>query len=261
MSGPREVYDLGRRLESTMPVSPNHPGFRMALQRRHGDVVRADGGSAANELIVLGGHTGTHLDALAHVSQDGRLFGGISAAQSQEGGRFNQLGVETVAPIVGRGILLDVAAHRGALSLRGGDTVASNELERVADMQRTDPGGAVAILIRTGWGRLWSDPVAYLGQASGVPGVDEDGARWVAAYGPRVTGADSMAYERIPPDNGHALLPAHRILLVESGIHILENLDLDRLARDGRYEFLFVCLPLPIVGATASPVRPVAVVL
>ena len=69
--GGARVFDLAQPIEARMPVSPNHPGFKMALQRRHGDMVRADGGSAANEMMVLGGHTGTHIDALCHVSHCG----------------------------------------------------------------------------------------------------------------------------------------------------------------------------------------------
>src|SRR5581483_3266892 len=94
LSGAR-VFDLGHPLDPGMPVSPNHPGYRMALLRRHGDMVRADGGSASNEMIVMGGHTGTHLDALCHVSHAGKLHGGIDAQEAQTGGRFQQLGLET----------------------------------------------------------------------------------------------------------------------------------------------------------------------
>jgi len=255
------VYDLSHPLEPTMPVSPNHPGYRMSLLRRHGDIVRADGGSASNEMIVMGGHTGTHFDGLAHVSQDGRLHGGVDAAAAQTGGRFRQLGLETVAPIVGRGVLLDVAWTTKDGVLPAGVAVTASDLERTASAQRVDPAGADALLVRTGWTRHWSDPAAYIGQASGVPGVDESGARWLADHARRVAGGDTMAFEQVPPGKGHALLPVHRVLLVEHGIHILENLDLERLAADRRYEFLFVCLPLAFVGATGSPVRPIAVVL
>ena len=235
------VYDLAHPLDPAMPVSPNHPGYRMALLRRHGDMVRADGGSAANEMIVMGGHTGTHLDALAHVSHQGKLYG-----------------VETVAPIIGRGVLLDVARRA---PLAGGSAVGADDLDRAAAEQGTDASGAQAILVRTGWSVHWSDPTTYLGHASGVPGVDVSAAEWIASRAPRVAGGDTMAFEHVPPGKGHALLPVHRVLLVEHGIHIIENLDLDRLAAERRYEFLFVCLPLPFTGATGSPVRPIAVVL
>ncbi len=253
------VYDLAHPLEPAMPVSPNHPGFRMALVRRHGDVVRADGGSASNELIVMGGHTGTHLDALAHVSQDGRLYGGADAQRAQTGGRFTLLGVETVAPIFVRGVLLDVAGHRGVGSLPPGERITGEELQAVAAAEGVVVPRGSAVLVRSGWARHWDDPAAYLGHASGVPGPDPSAATWLASLGPRVTGHDSMAYEHLAPDAGHALLPVHRILLVEHGVHLIENLDLEQLAADRVYRFLFICLPLKLVGGTGSPVRPIAV--
>lgn len=257
---PVRIYDLAHQLQPMMPMSPNHPGYRMALLRRHGDMVRTDGGSAANELLVLGGHTGTHLDGLAHVSQDGRLHGDLDADATQRGGRFSALGIETVAPIYGRGVLLDVAGHRGVDALPAGERITSDELAEVARAEGVAVDGATAILVRSGWARHWTDPALYLGQDSGVPGPDVSAATWIAAARPRVTAHDSMAYEWLGPGAGHSLLPVHRVLLVDYGIHIIENIDLEALAADRAHEFLFVCLPLPFVGATGSPVRPIAVV-
>jgi kynurenine formamidase len=253
------VYDLAHPLEASMPISPNHPGFRMALLRRHGDMVRADGGSAANELLTLGGHNGTHLDALAHISQDGKLHGGVDAADAQRGGRFAELGVDTVAPIFCRGVLLDVAGYRGIETLPPGEAITADELCAVAEAEAVELPRGGAVLIRSGWARRWSGVDRYLSYEEGVPGPDPSAAGWIAAAAPRVTGHDSMAYERIAPGAGHALLPVHRILLVEHGIHIVENLDMERLTADRVYDFLFVCLPLKIVGGTGSPVRPIAV--
>jgi kynurenine formamidase len=255
------VYDLGHPLEAAMPVSPNHPGFRMALLRRHGDMVRADGGSASSEMIVMGGHTGTHLDALCHVSQDGKLYGGIDAQAAQTGGRFQHMGLETVEPIFCRGVLLDVAGHRGVDALPGGEPITAQELRAVAGQAGIELPTGGAVLVRSGWGRQWNNPTAYLGHDSGVPGPDTTAAKWIAALRPRVTGHDSMAYEHLPAGAGHSLLPVHRTLLVEHGVHIIENLDLEQLAADGVHEFLFVCLPLKLVGGTGSPVRPIAVVM
>jgi kynurenine formamidase len=76
----------------------------------------------------------------------------------------------------------------------------------------------------------------------------------------RVTGTETIAYEVIRPGEGHATLPVHRILLVESGIHIIEVMDLTALAAEDAYEFLFVAAPLKIVGGTGSPMRPIAIV-
>ncbi len=255
-----KVYDLGQPLEPNIPVSPNHPGFRLALMRRHGDMVRADGGSAANEMFVMGGHVGTHIDALAHVSHNGKLFGGIDAYENQIGGRFKQLGIDTVKPVVCRGILLDIAGLKGVATLAPGTGISANDLRQAAERKGITPRKGDAVLVRSGWSANWTNPSLYIGLEAGVPGVDTSGAELIANWGACVTGHDSVAYEQIRPGAGHSLLPVHRILLVENGIHIVENLNLDELARDKVYEFLFMVSPLKMVGATGSPVRPVAVV-
>jgi kynurenine formamidase len=253
--GPRQ-YDLAQPLHQGVPCSPNHPGFRFALQRRHGDRVRADGGSAASELIVTGGHVGTHVDALAHVSQDGLLHGGVEASEAQLGGRFSRLGTDELPIIVARGVLLDVVPE-GARRLPPGFPIGPDELIQAGG--RDLRAGDVA-LIRTGWAQLWDDPIAFLSHDDGVPGVTEAGARWLVDRGIQATGADTTAYEHIPAGQGHALLPAHRVLLVEAGVPIVEMLNLEALARDGIRECCFVLAPLPIVGGTGSPVRPFALV-
>ena len=120
------------------------------------------------------------------------------------------------------------------------------------------PGDAV--LIRSGWSAFWKDSPKYIGNNTGVPGPDESAARWISKQGVGFTGHDSMAYEYLAPGSGHALLPVHTHLLVESGIHIIENMNLDELAALQAYEFLFVCLPLKFVGGTGSPVRPIAII-
>lgn len=252
------IVDLAQPLAPDIPVSPNHPGFRMALIRRHGDMVRPDGVSAANELIVTGGHVGTHVDALAHVSHEGRLYGGADAAAAQRGGRFDELGIHRMPPLVCRGVLLDVAAAKGVDVLPGGYPITDEDLAEAAERASITIGRGDVVLVRTGWARHWRDPETYLGHHSGVPGVTEAGARWLSALGIVATGADTTAYEHIPPGAGHRVLPVHRVLLVEHGIHIIEHLNLEE-AR-GLTEFMFVLAPLKIVGATGSPVRPLAVV-
>jgi len=123
-----------------------------------------------------------------------------------------------------------------------------------------DIGEGDVALVRTGWARNFGDAAAYLGEQTGVPGPTEEGARWLADRGVRATGADTTAYEHIPAGSGHRVLPAHRLLLVERGIHIIEHLNLEPLAAAGVAEFAFLLAPLKIVGGTGSPVRPLAVV-
>ncbi|MDR8411931.1 cyclase family protein [Nonomuraea sp. 3-1Str] len=268
------VLDLAQPMRKGMPQSPNHPPFRMTLERRHGDIVRPGGGSAANEIIVTGGHVGTHVDALAHVSQDGLLHGGRPVAEVMTHEGFGELGIDAFEPYVGRCVLLDVAAVHGVPTLPAGYEVTAGDLERAAAGLELRAGDA--LLIGTGWSRLWpsgpgtgpsgpSGPGAgpsgtdFTGARDGAPGPGVEAARWLAARRPRVVGGETIAFEHVPPGRGHATLPVHRIMLVESGVNIVETMRLGELLDSGAREFLLVLNPLPIAGATGAPVRPLAV--
>lgn len=255
-----QVFDLSRPYEIGMPQSPNHPRFWHSLPRRHGDMVRADGGSAANDIITMGTHVGTHIDALAHVSHDGRLHGDRDAGAAQVGGRFMELGVHSVPPFVGRGVLLDIPAARGVDTMPAGEEVTAEDVASAAELVPGSLGEGDGVLIRTGWGANWDLGEAYLGRETGVPGPGPAAAQWLAERKPAFIGSDSVAFEHLAPGAGHAVLPVHRILLVEHGINIVETLALEELAASGHREFVLVMVPLPLVGATGSPVRPLAVV-
>jgi kynurenine formamidase len=135
------------------------------------------------------------------------------------------------------------------------EDLASAEREAGVQVRAGD-----VVLIRSGWAQHFGDAGVFLGHESGVPGPTEEAARWLAGRGVQATGAETIAYEQIKPEVGHALLPVHRLLLVEHGIHIIEVMNLSGLAAAGVQEFVFVLAPLKIVGGTGSPVRPLALV-
>lgn len=114
------------------------------------------------------------------------------------------------------------------------------------------PGDVV--LLRTGWARFWDDAARFIAQVHG-PGPGEAGARWLSRRGVFAAGSDTVAFEKVPDPN----MPVHVHLLVESGIHIVECLNLEQLAAERRYTFLFVATPLKIRGGTGSPIRPLAI--
>jgi kynurenine formamidase len=208
--------------------------------------------------VYMAEHSGTHIDALCHQAEHLHLYGGREInARVQTAAGFSELGVETIAPIIARGILLDVAGYAGVERLAE-RVIAREELETVARSQGVSVREGDVVLVRTGNGALWSNPTEYL-QASGM---SADASSWLAELRVKAVGADNMAWDvpsHVDPDLKIAL-PGHLILLVRSGIYILENVFLEELARDKRYEFTFVCLPLKFRGATGSPVRPVALI-
>lgn len=252
-----ESIDLAQPLEIGMPVSPTHPAFQFALRQRHGDVPRTDGITGSHEMIVLGGHVGTHMDALCHVAVDGHMFGGTPVADALEGGRYRVHGIDQVPPLVRRGVLFDVPAARGVDCLGPGEAVGLADLRGHGAVA---PGPGDVVLIRTGWARYWSDSSTYLGDARGVPGLGLDAAVWLAERGVAAVGADTVALEHIPGGAGPPSLPVHRLLLAERGINLIEVMNLEALAARGVTEFLFVGAPLNVRGATGAPIRPLALI-
>jgi kynurenine formamidase len=116
--------------------------------------------------------------------------------------------------------------------------------------------------MQTGWERLYRDKPAFLKSPDekSVPGVTGEAAEWLAERGVRAAGSDTTAFDQIVPGPSFLARPAHTVLLFKHAIHIIELLDLEELAKEGVKEFMFVLAPLKLVGATGSPVRPLAVV-
>jgi kynurenine formamidase len=248
------AYDLEQPRYAGAPVLPAHePGVLINLHRRH-EHGAGEQRTSASALLVMTEHSGTHIDALCHQAYGGRLHGGVEVdARVQTSTGFTALGIDTVAPLVARGVLLDVAGALGVDRLPPGHEVSVAELELAAGGVEVAPGDVV--LVRLGSGALWPDRAAYL--AAG--GVGGDGSRWLAAKRPLAVGADNVAWD-LPHGHDPELgsLPGHVILIVQAGVHIIESLYLEELAADGVREFAFVCLPLKLRGGTGSPVRPVA---
>jgi kynurenine formamidase len=256
---PTKTYDLSVSMTNGMAASPSHTPYSMALRARHGDRDRTgNGGTAANAMIVTGDHVGTHIDALCHVGNKGILHGGIVATDACEGGRFVFLGVETIKPIVCRGVFLDIPGIKGMTRLAAGYSITDADLQEALGSTPLNNGDVC--LIRTGWIQQFNDPKAFLGEDTGVPGVGESAGKWLAARGVRAAGADTITFDTIELGPNVNQRPCHGVLLWENGIHIIEVMDLEELARDKVKEFLFILSPLKLVGATGSPVRPLAIV-
>ncbi len=243
-----------------MPFHPTHRqvGYTYLLHRKHKDVaLSGPTRSGASGILVTTEHSGTHIDAICHQALDHKLFGGIEASESVETPYgFSVLGIETVEPLVARCLLLDVPGSHGG-PLENYHRITLHELRASCEKERVQPGKGDVILVRTGFGQYWNDEDRYL-KASGV---SLEATEWLSSLGIRAAGADNMGFEvddgKIDPKK-KVTLPCHAELLVEKGIYIIENLNLEKLASDRVYESVFVCTPLKMTGATGSPVRPIA---
>ncbi len=113
-----------------------------------------------------------------------------------------------------------------------------------------------AIIIHTGWGKLWGkDNARYV---KSTPGVGIAAAQWIVKQDPVLVGSDNWPVEVSPNPDPDLSLPVHQIFLVVNGLHILENMKLDELAAKKVYEFALSVQPLKIQGASGSSVAPAA---
>jgi kynurenine formamidase len=269
MSGPliellkaAKVYDLEQPRFAGMPIYPGHrPGYFYALYRRHRDGYKpSEHGprSGAAGMLTMMEHSGTHIDALCHQACDLKLFGGIPADTVESSTGFARLGVEEVPPLLGRGILLDVAGWKGQERLPEGDRITAEDLAGCAAAASVQVERGDVVLVRTGYGTLWNAEADYLQAA----GVSKSASIWLAERGVRAVGVDNMTWDVVgqrDPET-QATLFGHVYLLPQKGIYIMENLNLEDLARDRCFSFAFVGIPLKLKGATGSPIRPLALV-
>jgi kynurenine formamidase len=187
-----------------------------------------------------------------------KLYGDVPVDSVETTAGFTKLGVETVPPLLGRGVLLDAAGHKGVARLPEKYSISADELRACAAAQGVELRAGDVLLVRTGFGALWHDEETYLRAA----GVAKSGTLWAAGHGVVAVGADNMSWD-VPderdPETG-ATLFAHVYLLPQKGVYIIENVNLERLAADRRWTFAFVGIPLKLNGATGSPLRPLALV-
>lgn len=250
------TIDLAQPYYVGMPHHPNHPPYLYGLSKAHGESSHK-GVSAAAESIALGGHVGTHIDALCHFSLRGKLFGGIDAIACQSyGSGLSRHHVDTIGPIFRRGVLLDVARCSGHEVLPENFVVDAECLEQAARQSQVEVQAGDVVLVRTGWARYWTEAARFINNMR-CPGVNREAAEWLSSKGVFAGGSDTIAFEIVPAPT----MPVHVHLLVEAGIHIIEVLNLESLSMEGLHEFTFVASPLRIQGGTGSPIRPVALAM
>ncbi len=251
------LLELSQPMKQGMPSFFGHVPFSFSLNLRHGDLDIPGGLGMANDIIMGSTHSGTHIDAVGHFSRNGCLHGGGDARKAATGnGGLLQHGIEHTPAILRRGVLFDVAFFHQRDALEPACAITEQDLENTAKAQGLELRAGDVALIRTGWARYWNTPAKYLGMETGSPGPDLGAAQWLVRHGASLTGADTCTYELNPGDGGGAV---HAFLLVDKAVQIIENLDLEALARERIYSFLFFAAPLRIVGATASPIRPIAI--
>lgn len=212
--------------------------------------------------LVYHGHTVTHIDGLSHIFWDGRMYNGKPAelVTSTLGATHHAI-TALRDGVVTRGVLLDVAGNRGVDWLEPGEAVHPSDLEacETSGGMRVEEGDV--IMLRTGYGKKvrdkGGDEVARVGRA----GWHASCLPWFRERSVSVIACDT-AQDAQPSGYKTVRGPIHAVGIVAMGLWLLDNCDLEELAKTcselGRYEFLFTLAPLRWVGATGSPANPLA---
>ena len=253
-----KVVELNFVWDQKSPVLPFNPPFAAALVNTHkqtnGWIPQLS--FAADMMYFSGQHGAPTMDALGHIGHDGKLFGGLAADQNESPAGLLALGIEHYPKekFINRGVLLDVARFKGMDTLAPGYEITAADLEATARAQGIEVKAGDSVLIRTGYGKFFGDKAKYMGLR---PGPGEGAAKWLAEKKVFLTGDDQLTYE-VYPEKG-TIFPAHRILIADNGIYIVENLNLEelgeQLAARKSYAFALVMNPLRLRGMTGSPLN------
>lgn len=272
------VIDLSHTWDAQSPIASVNPPYSFSLAATHANTrgTFGDGNqlSFTSEIMQWSGqHGAPSIDALGHIGRDGLLYGGVDAAASTS--NANGLGASGVGAhlaidrfpnelLINRGVLLDVArmVQGDSGPLPPTFEITAQHLKDAARHQRVHLRKGDTVFIRTGWGPHFAgNPALYAGASSPGPGLDA--AEFLIQAGARVVGNDTLTFEQRPPIAfvpRFQVFPVHMRLIADSGIFIIENLNLEELSAARAYEFTVITPPLKVRGGTGSALRAFALV-
>ena len=251
-----EVIDIAHVLSASMPFSGTR---RFDVHTKGTFMNQPSNRRGSNEEVLISeiGQVGTQLDGFAHQTIEDKVYNCFKVDDIATRGGFTKVGIEKVGSLITRGVLIDVAGLKGVDTLPDTYEITAQDLQQALQRQNLSLQAGDAVIIHTGWGKLWAkDNARYV---KSCPGIGVGAAEWLAKQDPMLVGSDNWPVEVAPNPDREVSLPVHQIMLVVNGIHLLENLKLDELAAKRVHEFAFIMQPLKLQGFSGSTVAPIAV--
>ena len=250
-----EAIELAHELSAAMPLQATR---QYNVHTKRTVMNPLSNRRAGNEELLTSevGQIGTQFDGFAHQSIEYSHYNCFKTDEIATRTGFTKLGIEKVGTLMTRGVLIDVAGLKGVDILDDKYEITVPDLQQALQRQNLSLQPGDAVIINTGWSRLWGkDNPRYM---RGNPGIGVAAAEWLVKQDPMLIGGDSPPIEVNPNPDPQISLPIHQIMLVVNGIHLLENLKLDELVAKKVYEFALVVQPLKLKGFTGSTVAPTA---
>lgn len=270
-----KVADFGKVIDLSVDYFTGMPSFTAGGQPPYqlwmtntprGEVVddSVGVGMETNKLVSYSGdavsmytHTGTHLDTLNHFGYHNKIWNDFDADVHLGSSGWDVCGAEKQPPIIARGVLLDFPAAFGVDVLPESYGITVEDVKHVLNRQKTDIRPGDIVMVRSGMMSLWPGDAYKVNE----PGITRESAEFIASKGAILVGSDSISLEQIPSREEGNWLPVHTFLFAEAGVSIMEVVNLDLLANEEIYEFAFIGAGLKFTGATAAPMRPLAMPL
>lgn len=270
-----KVYDLGVRVDRTSYKWPGHSpteilSFRspegLRRQKDHGDIA-TNGKQVAwhSCALFISDNVGTQIDGLGHITKgaDNHWYNGFNEAEHATDFGITRADADTIPPVIGRAILIDIATFKGVEALPSNYAIGSKDLMAALAAQKLDVEPGDIVFIRTGTLRYWGatgadhDKIRQHDSA----GLTLEGAKWlVEQKGAVFVGSDTSGVEvAVDPSLKGAVNPVHEYLLIDQGVHLGEFHNLEELARDKAYRFTYVAMTNRLKGTVAgTALRPIA---
>lgn len=257
-----ESHPLGIVVDPNMPAFPPRSTSLQIVQpgQHNGRDLSQDFGWPLvynDDLAQLWFGTGPQIDGLGHLGESGVYYNCNNAVDFVHITGLKKLGIDKIPPLIGRGVMVDMAKHFGVAAMEGGQVITSEDIKAAASQQGVEIREGDVVLFHTGWtdAKLESDPTAWV---SAEPGLNNEAMAYMASLNPMAVGADTWGVDVFPPPEGDKIFYGHVRLLKENGIFILEVMNTGRLASEGVNEFMFVLGQARIKGAVQMIINPVA---
>jgi len=250
----------GRTVSAARPL-PTQPSIENPNPVAHHMIGTATEGWGGDYFAIAPhGFATSHIDALCHIFHEGTLYNGYPIEKVSAHGAL-ELGIHELRNgVLSRGVLLDVPRVRAVPYLESGEPIFPDDLERAEQDAGLRVEAGDVLLVRTGRWALRAARGPWDARVSAA-GLDASCLPWLHARGVAALGCDGVS-DVIPSRIEGVQLPIHTVAIVALGLHLLDNLELEPLAKacidEGRWEFLFMLAPLVLERGTASPVNPIA---
>ena len=253
-------HPLGIVIEPGMPAYP--PRYTQLQVVQPNQQFNADLGvgweaSSNDDVLQMWLGTGPQLDGLGHMGEAGEFYNCNQGKDFSIITGLTKLDISGIPPMVGRGVMIDIAKQMGVDSLQAGQPITSDDIKAAIKSQGVTVGEGDVVLLHTGYtdATLKQNPSLWAGS---IPGITNEASVFLAGLKPMAVGADTWGLGAVPPRAGDKIFYDHVVLLKQHGIYILETMNTGRLADEGVHEFMFVLGQARLKGAVQMIINPVA---